>query len=105
MTDKELIDSLSIEVEGENNKMDVQIFTLSTCMWCNKCKRLLKDKNIQYRYIDMDKIQYSQKAQILEHLRDMYKKRVSYPFLVCDGKAIVGYDPKKYEEVMMSGGD
>ncbi|MFX1257647.1 MAG: glutaredoxin family protein [Promethearchaeota archaeon] len=104
MSDKELIEALSIEVEGENKTRNIQIFTLSTCMWCKKCKRYLKEKNLQYKYIDMDTIQYNHKKQILEFLTQTYKKRISYPFLVSDGEAIVGYDPKKYDEIFKTGG-
>ena len=72
-------------------------------MWCKKCKRYLNDKNVKYKYIDMDKIQYSQKARILEFLRESYKERISYPFLICDGKAIVGYNPGMYDEIIKTG--
>jgi len=64
MTTKELIDNLAIKVEGENAKREITIFTLSTCMWCKKCKAWLNGRNIKYRYVDMDKIQASQKSEI-----------------------------------------
>ncbi len=51
----------------------------------------------------MDRIQYSQKAQILEYLRRNFEDRISYPFLICDGKAIIGYDPNKYDEIINTG--
>lgn len=103
MTEQEVIDTLSIKVEGKNTTQDIQIFTLSTCMWCKKCKRYLNDREIQYKYVDVDKIQPSHKARILEFLREKFKKRISYPFLICDGKAIVGYDPNKYDEMLITG--
>jgi len=60
MTTEELIDNLAIPVDGEKDQREIIIFTLSTCMWCKKCKRWLNERNIKYRYIDMDQIQYSQ---------------------------------------------
>ncbi len=103
MSDKELIETVLIEVEGKNKTKDIQIFTLSTCMWCKKCKKYLKDKDVQYKYVDVDKIQPSQKAKILAYLKENYSQRISYPFLVCDDKYILGYDQKKYEELMDTG--
>ena len=103
MSNKDLIDALSTTVEGGNDSQEIQIFTLSTCMWCKKCKRYLDDKNVKYKYIEMDKSQYSQKARILEFLKENYKERISYPFVICDGKAIVGYDPNKYDEIIKTG--
>jgi glutaredoxin len=94
------------EVGGINDLQDVSIFTLSTCMWCKKCKAYLNDRNIKYKYIDVDKLTTKEKSEILDYLRENYKPdRIAYPFLVCDGKFVVGYDPNKYEELMKGGGN
>ena len=94
------------EVDGKKDKQDVSIFTLSTCMWCKKCKAYLKDRDIKYKYIDVDSITSEQKSKILEYLRENYKPdRIAYPFLVCDDKFVVGYDPNKYEELIKEGGN
>ena len=103
MSEQEFLDTLFTKVEGKNNSQDIQIFTLSTCMWCKKCKQYLRDKDVQYKYIDVDRIQPSQKARIMEFLRENYQERISYPFLICDGKAVVGYDPNKYDNMIKTG--
>ena len=100
----EFISELFQEVNGKNDKQDVSIFTLSTCMWCKKCKRYLNEREIKYKYIDIDKITPDQKSQILQYLRENYKPdRISYPFLICDDKFVIGYDPNRYEELMRDG--
>jgi len=100
----EFISELFQKVNGKNDKQDVSIFTLSTCMWCKKCKRYLNEREIKYKYIDIDKITPDQKSKILQYLRENYKPdRISYPFLICDNKFVVGYDPNKYEELMRDG--
>ena len=94
------------EVDGKKDKQDVSIFTLSTCMWCKKCKAYLKDRDIKYKFIDVDSISSEEKSKILEYLRENYKPdRIAYPFLVCDDKFVVGYDPNKYEELIKDGGN
>jgi len=94
-----------IEVEGTNSEHDVSIFTLSSCMWCKKCKAYLKDRKINYKYIDIDTITPDEKKQVLDFLRENYKPdRIAYPFMVCDDKFVVGYDPNKYEELIKTGG-
>lgn len=104
MSTEDIIKNLAVEVEGENmSDQNVIIFTLSTCMWCKKCKRFLTDESIKYKYIDVDKISYSDKSKILDYLRTKYESRVSYPFLVCDAGHVVGYDPNKYMELMKGG--
>ena len=47
----EFIENLIQKVEGKNSTQDVTVFTLSTCMWCKKCKQYLKDRDIQYKFI------------------------------------------------------
>jgi glutaredoxin len=104
MTIEELIDNLAIPIDGEKDEREVIIFTLSTCMWCKKCKKWLHERNVKYRYIDVDKIQYSQKSEILNYLKKNYQQRISYPYMVCDKKdVVVGYNPGKYEELMKGG--
>ena len=99
------IDKLSQTVKGSKKKRNITLLTLSTCMWCKKCKAWLKDHDIQYRYIDVDKIEFQEKSKIIEYLKEKYQSRVSYPFLICDNEVVVGYNPEKYEELMKSGGD
>jgi glutaredoxin-like protein NrdH len=100
----ELLDKLMKNVDGQNDKHDVTIYTLSTCQWCKRCKAYLNDKNIKYKYIDVDLVSQEEKAKIMQYIRDHYKPdRMAYPFLVCDGKFVVGYDPNKYEELFTKG--
>ncbi|MFX1391386.1 MAG: glutaredoxin family protein [Promethearchaeota archaeon] len=101
----EVINKLAKTVEGSNKNRDVTLLTLSTCMWCKKCKAWLKERDIKYRYVDVDQIEFEDKAKILEYLRNSYQSRISYPFMICDGEVVVGYNPGKYEEIMKSGGN
>ena len=55
----EIIEKHAQKVEGKKDK-NVTIVTLSTCMWCKKCKRFLQDKEMTYQYVDVDKIQHVQ---------------------------------------------
>ncbi|MFX1316746.1 MAG: glutaredoxin family protein [Promethearchaeota archaeon] len=98
----EIIENLVKTVKGSNKNRDITILTLSTCMWCKKCKAWLKDRDVQYKYIDIDKIDFEDKTKILEYLRETYQSRISYPFMICDSEFVVGYNPNKYEELMKS---
>lgn len=101
---EEIIEKLAIEVNGKNGEEDnIMIFTLSTCMWCTKCKRFLGEKNMKYRYIDIDKIDQKDKAIILNYLRTTYEERISYPLLVCESGHVLGYDPNKYMKLLGGG--
>ena len=100
-----IVDLLHV-VEGKNDKQNIVVYALSTCAWCRKGKKYLSDKNIKYRYVDVDKIDPSEKSKVLTYLRETYKpERISYPFVVCDDEFVVGYNPGKYEELISHGGN
>ncbi len=101
----EIIEKLAKTVEGSNKNRDITILTLSTCMWCKKCKAWLNDRDVQYKYVDVDQINFEEKSKIMDYLRENYQSRISYPFMICDGEVVVGYNPDKYEEFMKSGGN
>ena len=101
----QIIENLAQTVEGSKKNRDITLLTLSTCMWCKKCKAWLNERDIQYRYVDVDKINFEEKTKILEYLREKYQSRISYPFMICDNEYVVGYNPGKYEELMKSGGN
>ncbi len=105
MSIEEIIEKFTQEVDGENGvEENILLFTLSTCMWCKKCKNFLNDRKMKYRYIDVDKIDPKDKAKIINYLKEKYQSRISYPFLVCKSGYVVGYDPNKYDELLKNGG-
>ncbi|MBA7629239.1 hypothetical protein ES703_36737 [subsurface metagenome] len=101
----ELIEKLAQSVEGSKKNRDITILTLSTCMWCKKCKTWLKERDVQYKYVEVDQIDFKEKSKIIDYLRDKYQSRISYPFMICDDEFVVGYNPNRYEELMKTGGD
>lgn len=103
MSIENLIEKYAKEVKNEKgSEENILIFSLSTCMWCKKCKRFLDDRNLKYRYIDVDRIEREDKSKLLDYLKSKYNSRISYPFLVCEKGFVVGYNPNKYEELLES---
>jgi glutaredoxin len=78
-------------VEGEN-KGCVIAYTLSTCVWCKKTKKLLTELGVEYYYVDVDLLDGDLKQQVKEEVR-RWNPRGSYPTIVVDDeKVITGYD-------------
>ena len=59
----EIIENLAKTVEGSNKNRDVTILTLSTCMWCKKCKAWLKDRDVKYKYVDVDMVIFRENTE------------------------------------------
>jgi glutaredoxin-like protein NrdH len=72
------------------------LYTLSTCPWCQKTKKLLNELGVEYDYIDVDYLDGAEKDKVLEDVRK-WNPACSFPTLVLDDKkCIVGF---KEEEI------
>ncbi len=89
------------QVSGENNQHDVKIYTISTCGWCKKVKKLLKELDVEYRYTDIDTIEGDKSKKIRDQLKK-YNPNISTPTMVVDGgdEVIIGFQKDKIKEVL-----
>ena len=82
------------QVEGED-RGDVMLYAISTCVWCKKTKRLLKKLGVAYKYVDVDQLSSEERDQVEEEVRK-WNPRCSFPTLVFNQKTcVVGF--KEYE--------
>lgn len=85
------MDDYLIHVSGKN-KGKIVLYALSTCLWCNKTKKLLGELGIDYYYTDVDLLSGEQKEQARSNVI-RWKNRAVYPCLVInDEKCIPYYD-------------
>ena len=75
------------------------MYTLSTCPWCKRTKKWFTDNKIPFEYVDYDLQPADKQAQIE---KEMMSKggSMAFPWVVIDGEIIVGWNPKRYAEVM-----
>jgi glutaredoxin-like protein NrdH len=83
-------------VPGKKKTHHVKIFTLSTCGWCKKTKELLKALEIQYEYLDVDRLTGADLLEVDEEIR-RYNPSRTYPTIVIDnGKSVIlGFNDKE----------
>jgi len=91
-------------VEGEKDDRDVKVFTISTCGWCKKVKKLLRSLQVQYEYVDIDTIEGDEKKEVKEDLKQ-YNRKLSCPTLVIDEgeEVIIGFKEDEIEEALEDG--
>ena len=78
-------------VEGSNSKNKVFLYTLSTCGWCKKTKEFLKENNIHYEFIDLDKCSKEDQITAVDQLKER-KLPIAFPIMIINnGKAIQGF--------------
>jgi glutaredoxin len=84
-------------VKGKD-KGDVKLYALSTCIWCGKTKKLLKDLDVAYDCIDVDLQDYDEQQEILKEVKK-FNPGGGFPTMVIDNKdCIVGFDEQKIRD-------
>jgi len=89
-----------VKVSGKNNKHKVLLYALSTCAWCKMTKQFLKDKSIEYEYVDVD---LSSEEDLEKIKRDILRRggELSYPVTIIDDKVLInGFRKDKIMKVL-----
>ena len=76
------------------------VYALSTCVWCKRTKQFLRDKSVEFEYVDVDLCSDEDREKIE---REIAKRegRLSYPTLIVDDKALItGYKPDRISEAL-----
>lgn len=90
------------KVSGEQ-KGEIFLFALSTCIWCKKTKQYLDNKGIEYNYVFVDLLNEDQKKEVRELLKK-WNPDVSYPTLVFnESSCVIGFDEDKVEKELAHG--
>jgi len=89
-----------VKVDGKRNEPKLFLYTLSTCGWCKKTKEFLKDNEMAYEYVDVDKITKDEQKEVVAEL----KKRdapLAFPVIIVDDeKVISGFKKQAIEETL-----
>jgi len=90
----------TVKVPGKNNKHRVLIYALSTCGWCKRAKKFLKDNNVEYEYINVDQCSELDRQQIWHDIQSR-GGTLAYPTLIIDSKILLtGAPQNKLREVV-----
>ncbi|MCI0502944.1 MAG: glutaredoxin family protein [Fusobacteria bacterium] len=83
-----------VNVNGEN-KGNLMLYALSTCVWCRKTKDYLDEMGIAYTYVYVD-LESNREQEKLEAEIAEFNPEISFPTLIINNKeCVVGYSPEK----------
>lgn len=86
-------------VEGDD-KGNIKLFAISTCVWCKRTKRLLESLGVKYDYIFVDQLDRVTRDEVENEVRK-YNPRCSFPTMVINGdRAIIGFQESEIKEVL-----
>jgi len=76
------------KVPGKNNKNKVFLYALSTCAWCKMTKQFLKDNQIEFEYVDVDKCTHEDLDKVKKNVLDLGGS-LSYPVIIVNDKTLI----------------
>lgn len=80
-------------VEGVK-KSKIMLYALSTCVWCNKTKKLLNELGVDYHYANVDQLSDEDRDKVEKEI-EKWNPSVSFPTMVIDDSScIVGFNPE-----------
>jgi glutaredoxin-like protein NrdH len=88
------------KIKGRNKEHRILIYALSTCVWCNRTKKLLQDNGIEYEYVDVD---LSDKDDQMKIRSDIVRRggKAIYPTLIIDDKILItGFQEDRIKEAL-----
>jgi glutaredoxin-like protein NrdH len=79
----------------------VQLYTLSTCVWCKKTKRLLNEMGVDYDFTDVDLLSPMEERRIRQELDDL-DPNGGFPVIIIDDREIIrGFDEDRIREALL----
>lgn len=91
---------MALQHVAGKNAGRIMLYTLSTCPWCKKTKKLLEDLGVEYFYTDVDTLKGDEKAEIMATIKK-WNPSVSFPTMVInDKKCIIGFREDAIRETL-----
>lgn len=69
----------------------LQIFVAKWCPHCKAMEKFLKERSVKYRRYDVETDAYG---------AEVYEREGTIPVTILNGKTILGFDPRKYGEIL-----
>lgn len=89
-----------IKVSGTKKNHKVNVYALSTCVWCKMTKQYLNENGVEYEYVDVDLLEDNDKNRV--HSTIISKGgTLSYPTTIIDDKTLImGYRKDLLKEAL-----
>lgn len=77
---------------------NIFLYALSTCVHCKNTKKFLEEENIDYDFVDVDKLSGDEREKTVEEVKK-FNPRCSFPTIVINNeKVIVGLNKEEILE-------
>jgi glutaredoxin-like protein NrdH len=89
------------EVPGESGTHDLKLFALSTCGFCRRAIEFLKEHNVGYSFVYVDRLPLEVKRKIKEEFQKEFKASILYPAMIIDGNdTLIGFIEESWKKTL-----
>lgn len=75
------------------------MIALSTCGFCKRALRFLRDNNIAFRYVFFDELDSETKENVKREISKRFKDKLAFPFLIIDDEeSMVGFNEEVWRD-------
>ena len=79
--------------------MDVRVYRISTCHWCDKVETFLKKHGIKYKSIVIDLLDGTEQENAIAESYHLSKQR-SFPVTYIDGTCVIGFHESRLRHLL-----
>lgn len=90
----------AVRVDGGRSEHGVFMFALSTCGWCKRTKEFLRENDVAFEYVDVDKCTMDEKREVGRILKER-DLPLGFPVTIVDDEVVItGFKPDDFREVL-----
>ena len=90
----------TFKVQGKKKKHKILLYAISTCGWCKRTKKFLKDNDVEFEYIDIDRSSSEDKQEARKDIQNR-GGLLAYPTIIIDDKILLtGASMDRLREVL-----
>ncbi|MCF8045092.1 MAG: glutaredoxin family protein [Desulfarculaceae bacterium] len=78
---------------------ETKIYSLSTCSHCKAAKKFLSECDVEYDFVDVDKLAKKERKEVIEDIKEL-NPRCSFPTIKIGERVIVGYKEDQIKEAL-----
>jgi glutaredoxin-like protein NrdH len=77
----------------------IRVYALSTCPYCRKTKRFLKEQGVEHDVVDVDLLEDEERERALDEVERLTGKN-AFPVVVVGPDIIVGHDEARLRKAL-----
>lgn len=75
------------------------LYALSTCFHCQRTKRWLAEKKIEYDYVDVDLAEGEERKKLIQKVQDLTGS-TQFPVVTLGDKYVVGFHEERLKDLL-----